>query len=232
MKLILGDCLEVMKTLPDKSVDAVITDPPYGIGFYYNGKQEIANTPEKYWAFMGPVYRETMRLLRPGGFFAIWQAALNFRYFWEWFGDDIHIYAACKNFVQLRKTAINYGFDPIVIGYKCGEKPLCPTKEDPKRNIDFFVANTAAVVSKPNLRIQHPCPRPIDQMHEIVSNFSIPRGTILDPFMGSGTTGVACVQTGRDFIGIEIDPGYFAIAERRIKEAQAQGNLFSEGVTP
>jgi len=49
----------------------------------------------------------------------------------------------------------------------------------------------------------------------------IPEGaTILDPFMGSGTTGVACVQTGRNFIGIEIDPDYFAIAEKRIKEAQ------------
>ena len=49
--------------------------------------------------------------------------------------------------------------------------------------------------------------------------------TILDPFMGSGTTGVACVQTGRNFIGIEIDPTYFAIAERRIKEAQEQLKL-------
>ena len=49
--------------------------------------------------------------------------------------------------------------------------------------------------------------------------------TILDPFMGSGTTGVACVQTGRNFIGIEIDPDYFAIAERRIAEAQMQLRL-------
>jgi site-specific DNA-methyltransferase (adenine-specific) len=52
-----------------------------------------------------------------------------------------------------------------------------------------------------------------------------PNGTVLDPFMGSGTTGVACVQSGRDFIGIEIDPGYFAIAEKRIKDAQAQMTL-------
>jgi len=50
-------------------------------------------------------------------------------------------------------------------------------------------------------------------------------GTILDPFMGSGTTGVACVQTGRKFIGIEIDPGYFEIAKKRIMEAQAQIRL-------
>ena len=53
---------------------------------------------------------------------------------------------------------------------------------------------------------------------EIVDN----EQTILDPFMGSGTTGVACVQTGRNFIGIEIDPKYYAIAEKRIKEAQLQ----------
>jgi DNA modification methylase len=219
-RLILGDCLEVVKTLPDKSVDAVITDPPYGIGFYYNGKQEISNTPEKYWAFMGPVYAESMRLLRPGGFFAFWQAAPNFPHFWEWFGSGIHIYAACKNFVQLRKTAINYGFDPVVMGYKDGEK-LRPDK--PKRSIDWFVANTAGIISD-TTRIEkgHPCPRPLDATLEIIDNFALPFGVILDPFMGSGTTGVACVQTGRDFIGIEIDPGYFAIAERRIKDAQAQ----------
>ena len=54
----------------------------------------------------------------------------------------------------------------------------------------------------------------------------IPKGgTVLDPFMGSGTTGVACVQTGRNFIGIEIDPNYYAIAEKRIKEAQMQLRL-------
>jgi len=51
--------------------------------------------------------------------------------------------------------------------------------------------------------------------------FSFIDATILDPFMGSGTTGVACVQTGRNFIGIEIDPDYYAIAERRIRDAQA-----------
>jgi len=54
---------------------------------------------------------------------------------------------------------------------------------------------------------------------------TLPGDTILDPFMGSGTTGVACVQTGRDFIGIEIDPTYFAIAEKRIAEAQKQPRL-------
>ena len=74
----------------------------------------------------------------------------------------------------------------------------------------------------------HPTQKPIVLMKWIIETYTRPGQVILDPFMGSGTTGVACVQTGRDFIGIEIDPGYFAIAERRIKDAQAQGKLFGE----
>jgi DNA modification methylase len=62
-------------------------------------------------------------------------------------------------------------------------------------------------------------------MRWAIENYTNEGDTILDPFMGSGTTGVACVQTGRNFIGIEIDPTYFAIAERRIKEAQMQLRL-------
>jgi hypothetical protein len=69
----------------------------------------------------------------------------------------------------------------------------------------------------------HPCQKPLAIVQPFIERLDIT--TVLDPFMGSGTTGVACVQTGRDFIGIEIDPGYFAIAEKRIKEAQAQGKL-------
>ena len=67
----------------------------------------------------------------------------------------------------------------------------------------------------------HIAEKPLDVMKWILS-ITPPACTILDPFMGSGTTGVACVQTGRNFIGIEIDPKYYAIAEKRIKEAQLQ----------
>jgi len=72
----------------------------------------------------------------------------------------------------------------------------------------------------------HPTQKPLELMKWVLENYTNEGDTILDPFMGSGTTGVACVQTGRNFIGIEIDPGYFAIAERRIKEAQMQGRLW------
>ena len=66
-------------------------------------------------------------------------------------------------------------------------------------------------------------------MSEIIADFTKPEQTILDPFMGSGTTGVSAVMAGRNFIGIERDPGHFAIACQRIEDAQRQGDLFLEG---
>jgi site-specific DNA-methyltransferase (adenine-specific) len=71
----------------------------------------------------------------------------------------------------------------------------------------------------------HPWHKPIRLITKLVNHWSNPADIVLDPFMGSGTTGVACVQTGRRFIGIEIDPTYFEIAVKRIKEAQLQMRL-------
>lgn len=73
----------------------------------------------------------------------------------------------------------------------------------------------------------HPCPKPVRWMTRLVVTASLDGDTILDPFTGSGTTGVACVNTGRRFIGIEIDQGYCDIAVKRIKDALAQGRLFA-----
>jgi site-specific DNA-methyltransferase (adenine-specific) len=72
----------------------------------------------------------------------------------------------------------------------------------------------------------HPSQKPIRLLRVLVSNFTNPTDTILDPFMGSGTTGVACAQLGRKFIGIEIDPDYFEIARKRIETAYAQRVMF------
>ena len=75
-------------------------------------------------------------------------------------------------------------------------------------------------------KTNHPSAKPTKLMRWLLERNTKQGTTILDPFMGSGTTGVACVQTGRNFIGMEIDPGYFAIAKRRIEIAQMQPNLF------
>jgi DNA modification methylase len=73
----------------------------------------------------------------------------------------------------------------------------------------------------------HPCPKPLPWMRWLVELASVPGETVLDPFMGSGTTGVACVERGRRFVGIEIDPGYFRLACQRLAQAAAQGQLFA-----
>lgn len=72
----------------------------------------------------------------------------------------------------------------------------------------------------------HPCPKPTMFMQRWIDRVAFTAETILDPFMGSGTTGVAAIQLGRSFIGIEREPKYFDIACRRIEQAQAQGQLF------
>ena len=74
-------------------------------------------------------------------------------------------------------------------------------------------------------RVPHPTQKPLKLMYRIIEKYTKEGDTILDPFMGSGTTGVACVQLNRNFIGYEISPDDFKIAEKRISEAQAQKKL-------
>lgn len=207
-----ANCVDVLPHIDQ--VDAVITDPPFGIGFKYENLRETYSSPQEYYAWLMPIMRLCNEKLAPGGFNAIWQAQLYFKYFWQYFGDDIHVYCAAKNFVQLRKTAINYGYDPVVMFYKYGVK-LSPIK--PKRSVDFFVSNTAKLVSNTKrIEKQHPCPRPLDVVLEIVSNFST--GTILDPFSGSGTTLLAAKKLGRKAIGIEVNQKYCDVFIKRVME--------------
>jgi len=213
MCIIKGDSRDVLPQIPDKSVDAVVTDPPYGIGFSYVNGREGHTDPDSYWSWLSPIHQMSQCKLRDGGLSATWQTQLYYKYFWGWFGDDIHIYCAAKNFVQLRKTAINYGYDPIVIFYKAGQ-PLKPIK--PKRNIDFFVANTAKWVTQTkDLARQHPCPRPTDQTEQLISNFVVDEGIVLDPFAGAGTIGLACASSSRKCLSIEIEEKYCELATLR-----------------
>ena len=82
--------------------------------------------------------------------------------------------------------------------------------------------------SENGIERKHPTQKPVFVMGWLIDRFTDPTHTVLDPFMGSGTTGVACVNLGRKFIGIEIDPDYFEIACRRIEEAYQQPRLFED----
>lgn len=212
-RLHFGDCLEMMKALPDGSVDAVITDPPYGIDFVYDSHDD---DPNKYAALMVAIVREANRVVNGGPVF-MWQAMKNCARWHEWFAPGYRIFAACRGFTQFFPTQIQYSFDPVVFWGT-------PKTEPSVYRRDYHIQSKAPFgIGREH--IEHPCPRPLEQVQYIVELATLPGAVVLDPFMGSGTTGVACAKLGRDFIGMEIDAGYYAIAKRRIEAAQAQPAL-------
>ena len=183
IKLINGDCLEEMPKLT--GIDAVITDPPYGMKKAEWDMDIVDITPilskfKDVAVFCGvkglhdyPKPDWTMAWVRSGS------TQRNGKY---------------KGFNNWEPILI-YGFDSI-------------------SNDVIKVANV------PDNKIKHPTKKPIKLMRRLISILTSPGDTILDPFMGSGTTGVACVELGRNFIGIEKDLTYFNIATNRIKSAQ------------
>lgn len=217
-ELWLGDCRDILPTLG--KVDAVVTDPPFGVGFKYESHDDTA---EGYIEWLWPVLEAAEELLPDGGPMFVWQSGTNIRNFADWFPRDWRLFVAAKNFVQMRPTAMQWSWDPIVCWWKPGAKPWGAGTQSK----DFTICNTAPIVASPNnIEKGHPCPRPLDLLNLIVSQWVQPEHTLLDLFMGSGTAGVACMKQGRKFIGIEREPKYFDIACKRIEDAQRQGDMF------
>lgn len=209
--LYLGDCLDVMKDMPDKSVDAVITDPPYGINYlsnhYKNGNpfKNIAGD-NKYPSELIPEFKRIAR-----------KVALSFC---RW--ETINEVEKPKSFIVWVKnnwTAgdLNHEYGRMWEGILF--YPLDKHKFN-GRPQDIFDSRRV-----PPTELEHPTQKPVSLIEWLLEKNTDKQDITLDPFMGSGTTGVACVQTGRKFIGIEIEPKYFDIAVKRIKDAQQQMRL-------
>lgn len=220
--LYLGDCKDILPTLP--KVDAVVTDPPYGVQYHGSTTKHSQAHGETYTQFDDT--RENVRKqIVPLINIAIANARCTV------FTPGL----ACM-FEYPEPRAVGWIYYPSGAntgpwGFVCGQ-PIYYYGSDP------YLAK--ALGSRPNSfetteaaeKNGHPCPKPIGQMKWIVNRASLAGQTILDPFMGSGTTGVACVKLGRKFIGIEIDPTYFEIACKRIRDAYAQPDLFVEQAKP
>jgi len=220
----LGDCREILPLLP--KVDAVVTDPPYGVGFKYASHVDCE---DNYPSFIWPAIEAAERLVADGGPIFVWQGQKWMPRFHELFPRPWRIMIAAKNFVQMRPTAMQYAYDPVVCWWKDGAEPWRADRKTGFVNRDYVISDCASAISDTkSLAKQHPCPRQVDVCEHVIGNWAIDGGTVLDPFMGSGTTGVACVRLGRKFIGIEIDSGYFEIACKRIRDAYAQPDMFIE----
>ena len=195
----LGDCRDILPTLG--KVDAVVTDPPYGVGFKYATHDDDNDGYDEWCA-------EWFALLRPiSARIAISCGISNLQ---AWPKPD---WTMCWH-----KPA---SMGRCHVGFNNWEPVLLYGKA-PRQIVDVF---RATIVPDASLE-GHPCPKPMGWGIEIVRLLTTEDDLVLDPFMGSGTTGVAAVKLGRKFIGIEIDPGYFDIACRRINDALARPDLF------
>ncbi len=211
--LYLGDCLEIMPTL-DK-VDAVVTDPPYGIG--WNGKVSRGKNSNGTKGGRGKHYGVTIQ------------------------GDDTPFNAAP---FTAHKNCILWGFNHFPEQLSKGRALVWVKRSDDafgsflsdaeiawcSRGHGVYCFRDHSLMAETKHRA-HPTQKPVPLMRWCIEQFPDAQ-TILDPFMGSGTTGVACVKLGRRFIGIEIDEGYFDIACKRIQEAYRQPDFFVERPAP
>jgi hypothetical protein len=217
--LILGDCRDILPTL--SGVDAVVTDPPYGVNFSGSATKHskrdgitylsFDDTPENVRDEIVPRFVRALGVARRG---AVTPGLRCARFYPPPDGEGVIWYPSGANsgpwgFVT-HQPIFYYGKCPYLAG-SAGSRPT------------GFQSVEAAEANG------HPCPKPVGQMAWIIKRVSVCEGdVILDPFAGSGTTGVACIQLGRKFIGIEIEEKYFDIACKRIEEATKQGDLIRD----
>ena len=212
-EIICADCREILPRISDHTFHAVITDPSFGIGKVYNGRKEAADDPAGYWRWFQPIYQEMLRVLKPGGFCAIFQSGRYMRHFWDWFGDqDFVVYAACRQPSAGFKGGqpITCCWEPVVIFYK-GRPRYRPAAFVRSRN--WFVSNSHF----DDLAKFHPCPEPLDQCEELVRSFTCEGALVLDPLCGVGSVPVAAARCGRRYLGIDLEPEYVRVARRRLR---------------
>ena len=203
VNLIQGDCLIEMKQIPAGSVDAVITDPPYGIQHVLNWQMDnqYDRFPEMEQRFSPLPFLDYPTVVMFG--------ANNF-------SDKLPLGGWLCWDKRLNKRADKMFGSPFELAWYKSQKTKAQVKM-------IRVLHGGAVNADGHgIKRVHPTQKPVLLMEEIVEMFTNRGDTILDPFMGSGTTGVACVNLRRKFIGIEINKKYFEMAQKRIEDASAQ----------
>jgi DNA modification methylase len=228
--LYLGDCRELLPLLP--KVDAVVTDPPYGVGltkksndytgsrFFDNGRSSQASV----------VYEDTPDHVRDLIRTAITSAIKKVGRAAIFSGHRMMFEYPTPVSIGTAYVSNPAGRDPWGFG---GNNPILYYGKDPYLAAGMGSRPNSFASNQPGESgIDHPTPKPVAWMRWLVSRASLVGETILDPFMGSGTTGVACVKLGRKFIGIEIEPKYFEIACKRIQAAYDQPDMFIASPQP
>ena len=224
-----GDCLELMKDIPDGSVDLVLTDPPYG------------TTACKWDSVIPfePMWEQLNRIIKPNGAICLFgsepfSSALrmsnikNFKYDWIWQKSNVMGFLNAKK-RPLKETENISVFNSKVYypqGLEINEKGENRRGKQTETLGKYEPINKSEYKNYPRTILQfksergcHPTQKPVPLLEYLIRTYTNEGETVLDFTMGSGSTGVACVNTNRHFIGIELDDGYFNIAKKRIEEA-------------
>lgn len=209
-----ADCREIVPSLT--AIDAVVTDPPYGIGFPYEGYEDTLENLETLVASFVPACRALASrvIITPGVSNVQRYPVADWIGAWTW---ETTATFGKLGFSQWQPI-LYYGRD--IEGFGSVNGAL-------KSDRIHFAGGSAKIDGAAGET--HTCPKPLGFMRRLLNRFTNEGETVLDPFLGSGTTGVAAVAANRDFVGIEREPKYFDIACRRIEQAQRQGDLFIAG---
>ena len=212
IKIINGDCLDILPTIKEDFI--IVTDPPFNIGYHYNEYKDKLSQ-ENYYEMLGEVfsYSPFVVIHYPE---EIYKIAFQTGYFPE----KVISWVYNSNTAKQHRDIAFFGIKPDFT--KVGQPYKNPTDKRIKKLIeqgkqarlyDWWNINQVKNVSKD--KTKHPCQMPLEVMERIIG--LLPKNiTIVDPFMGSGTTGLACKKLNRKFIGIEIDETYFNICKDRL----------------
>ncbi|WP_299199303.1 site-specific DNA-methyltransferase [Thermocrinis sp.] len=235
---------ENMSELPDNSVHLMITSPPYNVGKEYDQDMSL----EEYREFLRRVWKEVYRVLVPGGRACINIAnigrkpyiplhafiiedMLNLGFLMR--GEIIWVKkgggapsTAWGTWMSAKNPTLRDEHEYILVfSKKFFERPKTENKEDTITREEFLEFTRSVWYMKPETakKIGHPAPFPVELPYRLIQLYSFKGDVVLDPFMGSGQTALACLKTGRFYIGYEINEDYVRLAEKRIREWLANG---------
>lgn len=221
-----GDCMEVLESM-STPVDAVITDPPYKMEIHGRGFAAKRDYYKKldYGTDIGfelsaAYYEKLLKLLTEVNMLFFCNKLMKL---------DIENYAVQAGYTFDELVMCKKNPSPLTNNQWLSDKEFavhifrkCAVKGSYDTKCTWFIDNNYK-----DSAVNHPSPKPIYILDRIIKNMTLPDDTVLDTFMGSGSTGVSCVKNGRKFIGIEISQEYFDLSCSRIEEAYKQGDLFA-----
>lgn len=200
-----GDCLSVLRRLPDACIDLVLTDPPYLVGYKDRNGRRVLNDDNSRWMF--PAFAELYRVLKPNSYcvsFYGWNKADRFLSVWRecGFRPVGHLVWVKRYASSVRHTQTKHE-QAYLLAKEYPPVPACPPDD--------------VLPWKYTGNRLHPTQKPIGSLTPLIEAFSRPGAIVLDPFAGSGTTGVAARQCKRRFILIEKDPTHCHTASERLR---------------